>query len=301
MKVIGIGETVLDIVFDDNDQPLSAKPGGSVYNALISIARSGHNATFLSEVGDDRVGQIIRRFLTDNGVDDSAVCVYQGSRSPLALAFLDECKNARYQFYKDYPAQRIELKLPEVEVGDIALVASYFPLNPAIRQQVLPALRAAREGGAMLYYDFNFRASHRAEAPELMPAIRENMELAHIVKGSDEDILNMFGESDWRRAYEQCIAPHCPIFICTQGSAGATLLTPWGERHVEAKPIAPVSTIGAGDNFNAGTICGLLDAKVTAADMTGPEIIDVLASAMSRGVEFATEVCLSLENYIAKR
>ena len=41
-KVVGIGETVLDIVFDDGNQPLSAKPGGSVYNAMISVARAGH-------------------------------------------------------------------------------------------------------------------------------------------------------------------------------------------------------------------------------------------------------------------
>lgn len=38
-QVIGIGETVLDIVFDHEQRPLSAKPGGSVYNAMISVAR----------------------------------------------------------------------------------------------------------------------------------------------------------------------------------------------------------------------------------------------------------------------
>ena len=37
-KVIGIGETVLDIIFKD-DEPVSAVPGGSVFNALISLGR----------------------------------------------------------------------------------------------------------------------------------------------------------------------------------------------------------------------------------------------------------------------
>ena len=55
-RVIGIGETVLDIIFKD-DQPIGAVPGGSVFNSLISLGRSGVHAAFISETGNDRVGR----------------------------------------------------------------------------------------------------------------------------------------------------------------------------------------------------------------------------------------------------
>ena len=45
-KVIGIGETVLDIIFK-NDQPIGAVPGGSVFNGVISLGRSGVQASFI--------------------------------------------------------------------------------------------------------------------------------------------------------------------------------------------------------------------------------------------------------------
>ena len=45
-KVIGIGETILDILFRDG-QPQAAVPGGSVYNAMISLGRMGQNVTFI--------------------------------------------------------------------------------------------------------------------------------------------------------------------------------------------------------------------------------------------------------------
>ena len=61
-KVIGIGETVLDIIFK-NEQPIGAVPGGSVFNGLISLGRSGINTTFISETGNDRVGRNIIQFL----------------------------------------------------------------------------------------------------------------------------------------------------------------------------------------------------------------------------------------------
>ena len=52
-KVIGIGETVLDIIFK-NGKPIEAVPGGSSFNAVISLGRSGVNASFISEAGNDR-------------------------------------------------------------------------------------------------------------------------------------------------------------------------------------------------------------------------------------------------------
>ena len=39
-KVIGIGETILDIIFR-GDQPSAAVPGGSVFNGIVSLARMG--------------------------------------------------------------------------------------------------------------------------------------------------------------------------------------------------------------------------------------------------------------------
>ena len=35
-KVIGIGETILDIIFRGN-QPSAAVPGGSVFNGIVSL------------------------------------------------------------------------------------------------------------------------------------------------------------------------------------------------------------------------------------------------------------------------
>ena len=66
-KVIGIGETILDIIFK-NEQPTAAKPGGSTFNSMITLGRLGVNTEFISEVGRDRLGDKIRAFLAENNV-----------------------------------------------------------------------------------------------------------------------------------------------------------------------------------------------------------------------------------------
>ena len=45
-KVIGIGETILDIIFR-NGQPTAAVPGGSVFNGVVSLARAGVPVSFI--------------------------------------------------------------------------------------------------------------------------------------------------------------------------------------------------------------------------------------------------------------
>ena len=66
-RVIGIGETVLDILFKD-DQPQKAVPGGSTFNSIVSLGRAGVPCIMVTEVGGDHIGDIICRFLVENGV-----------------------------------------------------------------------------------------------------------------------------------------------------------------------------------------------------------------------------------------
>ena len=64
------------------------------------------------------------------------------------------------------------------------------------------------------------------------------------------------------------------------------------------KAIKPLSTIGAGDNFNAGMMAAIYLNQITSGrlDKMGKED---WSKVISMGVEFATNVCLSYENYIS--
>lgn len=57
-KIIGIGETIFDIIFRNN-QPSHAVPGGSTFNTLISLGRLGVPATFISGICNQLVINIL--------------------------------------------------------------------------------------------------------------------------------------------------------------------------------------------------------------------------------------------------
>ena len=307
-KVFGIGETVLDIIFKD-DQPIGAVPGGSVFNSIISLGRSGVNASFISETGNDRVGRRIIGFLEANGVDASSVYVYPDSKSPISLAFLNERNDAEYIFYKDHPSDRIEFVTPEVSKDDIVLFGSYYAVNPVIRPQVHGFLEHARSRGAILYYDVNFRASHKNEVVKLTPNILENLEMADVVRGSTEDFDVMFHKTDADTIYRSQIAFYTRKFILTQGAQPVELRaegdfkkqypTPQLPSPGEGSGVGPVSTIGAGDNFNAGFVYGLLHHNITRDDIERGLTEQQWDGLISSAQQFSANVCQSLDNYVS--
>ena len=180
-KVIGIGETILDIIFEGN-QPSAAVPGGSVFNGIVSLGRAGVNVSFISETGNDRVGNIILQFMRENNIPTDHVNVFPDGKSPVSLAFLNEHSDAEYIFYKDYPKQRLDVLFPEIHEDDIVIVGSYYALNPVLRDKILELLETAKEKKAIIYYDPNFRSSHKDEAIKLTSTIIENLEYADIVR-----------------------------------------------------------------------------------------------------------------------
>jgi len=297
-KVIGIGETVLDIIFKGN-QPIQAVPGGSAFNSVISLGRAGVPTMFISEAGNDRVGQQVISYLEKNGVDASKVCVFPESKSPISLAFLDEQNNADYIFYKDHPHDQLDITYPEVNEDDVVLYGSFFAINPVVRPQVKGFLEYAKEHGAILYYDVNYRSSHAGDLVKVMPNLLENFELADIVRGSNEDFEVMYRKKDADSVYRSEISFYTKKFIYTCGAQPVEVRAENGfSKQYPVQPTETISTIGAGDNFNAGFVYGLIKYGITRSDievgLSEQQWDQLLASAQA----FSANCCRSLNNSI---
>lgn len=284
-RVIGIGETVLDILFK-NDQPQKAVPGGSTFNSIVSLGRAGVPCAMVTETGGDHIGDMICRFLEKNGVSPEYVCRHRGTKSHITLAFLNEHNDAQYEFYKDHATDLLDNRLPVVNKEDVVLFGSFFAINPVIRPVVGAFLRGAREAGAWLYYDVNFRKNHIADLPQVMPNIEENMRLADVVRGSMEDFDYLFGLQDSDAIYAR-VSRYCGRLILTNGARTIRIYTPEGCETYPVAAIETVSTVGAGDNFNAGYIY---------AKMQG---IDDLAKRVEMAQRWSQDVCRQIGNNIS--
>jgi len=295
-KIYGIGEALLDIIFKDG-QPQTAKAGGSVLNSVVSMGRMDLPVSFISEYGSDDVGDLIDNFLKKNGVDTSFVHRFRNGNTALSLAFLDNKNDAHYTFYKDYPGNRLDIKFPAIKKDDIVQCGSFYAIWPAVREKFKKFVQYAKENGALILYDPNFRKTHLLELETLKPLIIDNMCMTDLLRGSDEDFKNIFGVDNPDEAWD-AVKGYCKCLVYTANIEGVYVRTPSFSGKFPVQKIVPVSTIGGGDNFNAGMITSIYNNKIKKGQlekMNEPEWSMIIGTA----VAFATHVCLSYENYIS--
>ena len=290
-RVFCIGETVLDIIFKGG-LPIAATPGGSMLNTAVSLGRCGVEVYFISDFAKDPAGDLIQGFLERNGVSTRYIDRYDEGKTGLALAFLNEKQDAAYTFYKDYPAERLKMDLPEAGTGDIVLFGSFFALTELVRDKLISFTKKSREHGAFLIYDPNFRKPHAGELDILMPWILENIRMSDMVRGSNEDFDLIFSAGSSLDAYKHIVQAGCPALVYTKNKEGVELLASGLHLSIAVAPIDPVSTIGAGDAFNAGVIYALLQQPPTPSGW-------VWETVLQYGSLFSANVCMSLENYIS--
>jgi len=297
-KIIGIGETILDILFSNN-QPTVAIPGGSTFNTMVTLGRLNVPAYLVSETGDDKVGRLIRSFMVENHMNADHLDLNPDMKSAIALAFLNDQSDAEYVFYKDHPRTRFDNMFPKIEPDDIVIFGSYYALNPVMRPRMLDFLEMAKNSGAIIYYDVNFRQSHANEVVRLSTSFIENYEYADIIRGSEDDFRILYKMTDPQSIYTDKIRFYSPTFIFTAADKGVNVWSEQVNKHYPAKPIKPISTVGAGDNFNAGILFGLLSLRIRRSDLSTLKERDWDAI-IEYGLTFAAEVCQSYDNYLSK-
>ena len=179
---------------------------------------------------------------------------------------------------------------------DLVLFGSYFAINPRIRAYTRTLLQQAHDAGAILYYDINFRKSHIADLPDTLGNIVENCRLSDIVRGSDEDFGYLFGTEDPVEIYERHISPLCSTFICTCGGNPVHVFVNGEHCTFPVLPVETISTIGAGDNFNAGFLYAMLALGIRKGALAEADWKSMTAIAG----QFSAEVCRSMFNYVGK-
>ena len=257
----------------------------------------GEKVYVVGDQANDAIGNIIADFLSDNNVSTKYLTLYNDAKSRVALAFLYDTREPAYSFYKIRVNGEIKITFPEVKHDDIILFGSFTSIKAEVRDDLMACLRQAKEAGAIIIYDPNFRPSHLKDRERALPLIKENLEIADIVKGSNEDFQLIFDSNSALDTNEIVKQNGCRNFIYTANKYGVNLFTPDFHKVFDVPRITPVSTVGAGDSFNAGLIYGLIKQNVYSSDLESLPL-EVWRRVIYCAISFATHVCCSYDNFI---
>ncbi|MFB7213617.1 carbohydrate kinase [Streptomyces sp. NPDC056255] len=258
LDLLVIGECVADIVRLPGaaDQ---VHPGGSPANVAYGLARLGHGATLLTQLGPDDNGQLIRDHLAGAGVEvrtDGAT-----APTPSAAVTLDGAGRAEYSFDITWTLGPVSLDRPpqHVHTGSIAAV-----MEPGAAT-VLGAVESLRTS-VTVSYDPNVRPELMGDHETAVRRVERCVALSDVVKASDEDLEWLYPGQDPERVAERWLATGPALVLVTRGGDGALAVLPGGRVTVDALPTDVVDTVGAGDAFMSGTLHALAGHGLLGAD-----------------------------------
>lgn len=211
-KIICIGESSVDIVFEGRE-PVGAVTGGRIANAAAMLARDTLPVTMVSEAGADPMGDRVVSFLSDAGVDISAIDRFTEGHTPLNLYTDDPDGTVRITRYADYGQACFDIIWPRVDDDTIVVFGGYYSLDRRVRQHLLPFLTNCQERGALMVYIPGFMPQRESRITRVMPAILENLETAHMVIARRADLNMIFGTDTSKKCYADHIDFYCRSMV----------------------------------------------------------------------------------------
>lgn len=258
------GENLIDLVQLDQQDGLplyQAIPGGSPFNLAIAAGRQGLQTGYLTPISTDKSGDLLAARLDQAGV------VLAGGRhpAPSSLAMVTLTNGVpSYSFYRDGTAERqiSEDRLTAALTIDARLFhIGSLALAGGADADVWEALSArCKQAGIAVSLDPNVRAGLIADPDSYRARLARMMQLADIIKLSDEDLTWIYPDQSEQDALAQLVKDSgASVLVLTRGENGASLFHD-GQWHDE--PVAPMDelkdTVGAGDTFMATMLVWLV-------------------------------------------
>ena len=261
--------------------------GGAIFNTAIALGRLGVPTGFFTGLSDDMMGDILRKTLSESGVDYSYCATLS---RPTTVAFVKLVHgHATYAFYDEGTAGRMitEAELPVLGDDCEALHFGAISLIPEPCGSTYEALLQREHGKRVISLDPNIRPGFIKDKDAHMARIRRMAAMADIVKFSDEDLAWFGLEGD-----EDALARHwlhhgAKLVVVTRGAEGAVGYTPAHKVTVPSERVTVVDTVGAGDTFDAGVLASLKMQNLLTKQQVGQLTEDQIAKVLALGAKAA--------------
>lgn len=266
-----MGELLVEVMRPQVDLPLTERgpflgpfPSGAPGIFIDTVARLGHQAGIVSGVADDAFGRCILERLRHDGVNTDHVLVVPDKATAVAFVSYAGDGSRTFIFHWDgTPAV-----MPDAPPADSLPTADFFHVmgcslmaNARFRQAVLTTVERFADQGTKISFDPNIRfelLAGRSVESILGPILRH----CSVLLPGERELQLLSGVTDLAAA-ARAVFRNYPLEVIAlkRGSRGSTIYTRDGSWDVPAFSITEVDPTGAGDCFDAGFLCGMLEAR----------------------------------------
>jgi 2-dehydro-3-deoxygluconokinase len=272
--VITIGESMA-LMIAEQSGPLefvtsfTRKVAGAESNVAIGLSRLGHQAGWISSIGDDPFGTYIRNTIRGEGVDTSLVSVSTSFRTGMMLKEQSDIGDPKIYYYRENSAAShmnpSTLVDSYFDNAKILHITGIFPmLGAECWEMTLAAIAVAKKKGLLVSFDPNIRKQlWRGEESKRM--LLEIAQKADIILPGIQEAELLVESLQWKDISAAFHSKGIRFVIMKDGAAGAyySMKTTDDEAiggYEKGFPVKRVvDTVGAGDGFAVGVLSGILE------------------------------------------
>ncbi len=274
--ITALGEILIDYTpLPDSDAGMSVfeqNPGGAPANVLACAARLGRSTAFIGKVGDDLQGRFLVETLRRVGIDTGALRVDERYFTTLAFVKLSETGERSFSFARkpgaDTQLSPEELDRELIANSGILHFGSLSLTGEPARSATLEAVRIARQSGAIIAYDPNYRPLLWRDEAEARRQMQSPLPDVDLLKVSDDEIGLLTDTEDFVRGASGLVARGVRCVAVTIGSQGTLVVTRDGAAMVPGFPTRAVDTTGAGDSFWGGFLTCISESGKSLDELT---------------------------------
>ena len=253
VDIAALGELLIDFTeagySKDGMKLFEQNPGGAPANLLTVASHMGYKTTFIGKVGTDMHGAFLKKTLQKEGIDTTALIEDEHYFTTLAFVEIDENGERNFSFARkpgaDTQLRKEELDKELLRNCKIFHFGSLSLTDEPARSATLEAVKTAKETGALISYDPNYRASLWKDETTAVETMKSVIPLADVMKVSDEESLLLTGAKSYEEAAEVLLSLGLKLVAITLGEDGVLVATKNGKEHVAGFHTNAIDTTGA--------------------------------------------------------
>jgi len=268
MDIVCLGELLVDMFPAELGRRLAEvsafrpKPGGAPANVAVAAVRLGAESAFIGKVGDEAFGHHLSDVLAREGVETRGMRFDVEARTGLAFIAQPDENTSEFVFYRN-PGADMMLRADELDRELLQSTKAYHfgsisLIQEPSRSATLEALQIARDAGALISFDVNYRPTlwHRPE--DARGLILETVPLVDLVKVNEVEAALLVASDDIAVASQRLLDLGPKLCVVTLGPEGSYFRIAEGDAHVPPFRVETVDATGCGDAFVAGLLCQLV-------------------------------------------
>ena len=253
--LVAAGELLVDMtpVSTPDGVCFQPNPGGAPCNFLAMAQKMGARTAFIGKVGADRFGQMLRKTITDIGIDASGLVMDSSLPTTLAFVHLDASGDRSFSFYRKGCAD-VGLEQGEVDMSILKRTGGFYFGSLAFTDEPLRSVATAliaeaKKQAVTVCYDPNYRPLLWPSQEAAVEAMRFGLQFADVLKVSEEEALLLTGKSSPEEA-AKILSEHGIALVCvTLGEKGVLARFKGFDISIPGIKVKVVDTTGAGDAF----------------------------------------------------